>query len=176
MTEAKSPIDWTTVDPEISREILRGAEMFLQGTVSVAASADQRASVLAGTFTGAATAVIAGLIALTSQDSSVGVPIYAGGGIAALMFFAGAALCVAAMMPIGFDLPGNEPQNWFDDVRAGRTLSECVGDELSHYQDKIDDNCAAIGRNARRFKWGACVGIFAPLVGAATWGVLNAWC
>jgi hypothetical protein len=51
-------MDFSKIDDMFSREIIRGGEVYLEGMLRVATSADQRASSLAGMFTATASASV----------------------------------------------------------------------------------------------------------------------
>jgi hypothetical protein len=76
-------------------------------------------------------------------------------------------------MPVKFWLPGCEPGNWESDVTAGKKLQDCLGERAGHIQDQIGENLKVIESNARRFKWGATLGIAAPFVGILAWGLIS---
>src|SRR5437879_5752004 len=123
-------MDFSKIDDTFSREIIREGEAYLDGQLRIATSADQRASSLAGMFTAAATALLAATVALANPALNVSgrVPLSFGAGAAALMFLAGAILCLSVVMPISFYLPGCEPGNWQSDVAAGKKLHDCSGE------------------------------------------------
>jgi hypothetical protein len=167
-------MSWDKADLETLKEIVRAAEAYLQSQLELAKSADQRGSTMASAFTLAGAALVAGLITLASTPADatehlMRVPVYVGGVVAALMFLGGAFVCVRATMPVEFWLPGNEPENWRDDVHKERTLKEMLGDQADNYQRHIGKNDGALRRNARWFKWGATLGVAAPFVGCAMW-------
>lgn len=163
-------IDWSKSSDDTVREIVREAEAFIAAQVQLATAADQRASVMASVFAAAGAALVAGLIALVGAEHADGkVAIYIGGGLAAGLFLVGAALCVSATLPTGFDLPGGEPNNWRRDVESGRPVIESLREQAENYQGKIDDNGGVLRANAKRFKWGALLGLAAPFVGFVVW-------
>lgn len=163
-------MDWSRTNIDTVKEILREGETYLQAQVSLATSADQRASVMASVFAAAGAAIVAGLITLAPSDQAhANLPIFIGGGLAALLFLAGAALCVSAALPVSFDLPGSQPESWYADAARDRDLRESLAEQAENYQDKIRDNGAVLRRNARRFMWGARAGIAAPFVGVVLW-------
>jgi hypothetical protein len=64
-------MDLSKIEPDFSKEIIRGGEAYLDGTVKIATSADQRASSLAGMFTAATTALLAAVVALSNPAWNV---------------------------------------------------------------------------------------------------------
>jgi hypothetical protein len=96
---------------------------------------------------------------------------YVGGVTVALLFLIGASFCVAATLPVGMWLPGNQPESWFGDVDAGAELSAALGEEAEHIQAKVAENRDALKTNAARFRSGAILGITAPFVGLLVWFV-----
>jgi len=169
-------MDFSKIDDIFSREIIRGGEAYLDGMLRVATSADQRASSLAGIFIAAATALLAAVIALSNPAWAVGskLALILGGGSAALMFLAGAVMCLRTIMPVEFWLPGCEPENWESDVVAGNKLHDCFGERADHIQSQIVANRTVIEANALKFKWGAVFGIAAPFVGLLVWALASA--
>jgi len=169
-------MDWSKAKPEVVHRVVSEGDVYLDGQLKLATSADQRSAVLAGVFTAAATALLAGIIALSAvKDTPLTVryPIYVGGGAMVLLFLAAAAFCIAAVLPVGFWLPGSEPASWGRDIETGRELDASLLEEAQNLQAKIEDNRAVLRKNARRFVWGAALGISAPLVGALLWGVTS---
>lgn len=163
------------VSPELRKEIVRAGEAYLDGQLKVSMSTDQRASSLAGMFTGAATALLAASITLSNTawaTPPVRIPLISGGVAAGVMFLVAAVLCIRAIMPADFWLTGTEPENWETDVAAGRSLDECLADRSAHIQTQINDNLEVIQRNARLFRWGARLGIAAPVFGVAVWALV----
>jgi hypothetical protein len=167
-------VDWSTAKDGIVDEVLKTSETYLAGTVTIAASADQRAAVVAGTFATAGAAIVAGVIgfsAAVTGSNPYALPVYFGGLLAALLFLMGALFCIRAAMPVGFNLPGTQPSGWEDDVVSGRTLQHCQHDLITLRENAIKENLATIRRNARRFTIGAYFGIAAPFVGAVAWTI-----
>jgi hypothetical protein len=171
-------INWSAAKEGIVEEALRTSETYLAGTVTVAASADQRAAVVAGTFATAGAAIVAGVIgfsATVSTNNEYAVSVYLGGLLAAFMFLLGAFLCIRAAMPVGFNLPGTQPSGWETDVTGGRALKECQYDLLNFRENLIVENLAVIRNNARLFMIGAYCGIAAPFIGALAWIISFKW-
>jgi hypothetical protein len=168
-------INWSTAKPGVLDEVLRTSETYLAGTVTIAASADQRAAVVAGTFATAGAAIVAGLMgfyATATAETHYAVAVYAGGILAALLFLSGALLCIKAAMPVGFNLPGTQPSGWESDIAGGRELKDCQYDLLNFREELIKKNLATIKSNATLFKYGAYCGIAAPFIGAAAWALI----
>jgi hypothetical protein len=166
-------MDFSKIDKIFKDEIIKGGEAYLDGLLKIATSADSRASGLAGIFTAAATALTAGVVIAIANapgaDILARLPILAGGASAAALFLIAAMFCVRSLQPISFWLPGCEPDNWEDDVAAGRKLEDCLQERAKHIQDHIDENTRVIEKNARLFKWGTRIGIAAPFVGFVAW-------
>jgi hypothetical protein len=165
-------VDWATAKEGIVDEVLRTSETYLTGTVTIAASADQRAAVVAGTFATAGAAIVAGVIgfsAAASADNHYGTAVYAGGLLSASMFIIGALFCIRAAMPVGFNLPGTQPSKWEGDINCGHTMQQCQHDLIRNNEISIKENLTIISKNAKRYTIGAYCGIAAPFVGAAAW-------
>jgi hypothetical protein len=163
-------MDFSKIKPDFRSEIIRGGELHLDGQLKVATSADLRASNLAGMFVAITTGLLAAVVALAnSANISSKVPLLFGAGAAALLFLVAAVVCLRAVMPVGFWLPGNEPANWDTDVAAGKELHDCLDALADHIQDYIGENLTVLETNAWRFKLGAWVGAAAPFVGVIVW-------
>ena len=165
-------MDWSKADSNMVERIVEEGEAYLAGQLKLATSADQRASMLAGVFTAGATAVIAGLLTLHTAEKialAQKFPVYLGGGVGFLLFLAAASFCIAAIFPVGFWLPGNEPQAWYRDIEGAKDLKLALGEEAEHIQSKISENREVLSKNATRFKIGAILGIAAPIVALAVW-------
>ncbi|MEK7996673.1 MAG: hypothetical protein AAB403_22955 [Planctomycetota bacterium] len=171
-------MDWTNADKEMVNRIIDEGQTYLDAQLRLATSADGRAAALAGMLTAAATALMAGLIALTIasqiklQDKY---PIFFGGGLAAALFLLAAALCIWALVPIGFYLPGNEPKSWFGDIETKKQLADALGEEAQYIQEKIEENRAAIDLNAKKFRAAAILAIVAPTTGVLVWLLSSFW-
>lgn len=159
-----TPMDFSKIDDDFAKEIIRAAEATLSGQVSVATSADQRASVMASVFAAAGAALIVGMATIAHQYPTA---VVASGFVAGALFLIAAALCVKATMPVEFWLGGAEPHNWAADCAAGSPLKDSLAQQADHLQERITYNTAVIGRNARWFFWGAGIGVAAPFVGLA---------
>src|SRR5262249_48058342 len=121
---------YSNPDGEIIKEIVREAEAYLDGQVTLATSADQRASVMASVFAAAGTAIAAALMTVAAQQHDNDyTPIFAGGGAAAGMFILGAVFCVMATMPSDFHLPGSQPTNWKHDLAKNTPLSQALAEQ-----------------------------------------------
>jgi hypothetical protein len=168
-------MDFSKIDETFGKEVVRGGEVYLDGMLRIATSADQRASGLAGMFAAAATALLAAVVALANPAWNISgrVALIVGGLAAAGMFLSGAVLCLTTIMPVTFWLPGCEPENWEPDVLAGKKLQDCLGERARHIQDQIGENLRVIESNARRFKLGAALGITAPFVGVIAWVLVS---
>jgi hypothetical protein len=168
-------MDFTKIDPDFRKEIVRGGEAYLDGQVKIATAADSRASGLAGMFIGAATALTVGVVIALFNPSwttfTARLPFVLGGATAAGCFLFGAIQCVRAIQPVSFYLPGCEPDAWDTDVTSGRKLDDCYGERAGHIQEMISDNHKTIERNANLFKWGTRLGIGAPFAGLIVWGL-----
>lgn len=165
-------MDWKSADKDLATRAVDEGHVYLDAQLRLATSADGRAAALAGVFTAAAAALMAGLIALiVSPHGTLGTkyPVLLGGGIAALLFLTAAAHCIAAILPSGFWLPGNQPKLWYEDVETNKPMVEALAEEAQHVQEAIDDNRKTLERNARLFKRAAIMGICAPTVGTIVW-------
>lgn len=166
-------MDFSKIKSEFRKEIVREGTVYLDGQLKVATSSDSRASGLAGIFTAAATGLLAGVVItiFKSSDSSIHskIPLMLGGAVSAISFLVAAVLCIIAIQPVSFWLPGLAPENWDTDIAGGRELDECLGERAAHIQQQINENNKTIETNARRFRWGSRIGISAPFIGVMVW-------
>jgi hypothetical protein len=166
-------LDFSKIKADFRKEIVREGTMFLDGQLKIATSADSRASGLAGIFTAAATALTAGIVITIFNAAGAPLrdklPLMLGGAASAILFLIAAVLCIVALQPVGFWLPGLAPENWDTDVSSGRELDDCLGERAAHIQQQISGNMKTIEANARRFRWGSRLGIAAPFVGFVVW-------
>ena len=161
-------MDWSTVSQDMAEKILGQGETFLQATLTVASGLDQRSATLAGIFSASATAALAASAAIQINEPGDSALVYSGLAVAAMWFF-GASLCVAALWPSKYHLPGNHPRNWWPESVSQRPMVEAIGGESENYQERIDYNVNGIKRDTNYLKSGAAVGCAAPLVGLLTW-------
>jgi hypothetical protein len=161
--------DWEKAGPELVKEALRQGELRLSAQVTLATSADQRATVLAGIYVAAATGVIAALA--TAPDAIKSPILIAGAGAAASCFLAGAIFCIFATLPTTFWTPGNDPEAWWDDIIQNKKIKTALGEQAVHFNSHILGNRRIIERNAKRFRLGAIFGISAPIAGLFAAGV-----
>lgn len=173
-----SVMDFSKIDADFRKEIVREGTVYLDGQLKIATAADARASGLAGMFTAAATALTAGVvIALFNAAGpalSGRLPMILGGTAAAVSFLTAAVLCITAIQPVSFWLPGLAPENWETDIQTGRKLDDCLGERAQHIQEQIATNSETIEANAGYFRWGARIGIAAPFVGVFVWLLASA--
>lgn len=171
-------MDFSKISADFRKEIVREGTVYLDGQLKIATAADARASGLAGMFIAASTALTAGVVIaiFNAAGSSLSgrLPMMLGGGAAALFFLTAAVLCITAIRPVSFWLPGLAPENWLSDVASGRSLDDCLGERAQHIQEQIAENLKTIENNARLFKWGARIGILAPFTGAVVWLLASA--
>lgn len=159
--------DWTKANKKLVEAIVREGETYLQGQLTVATSADQRASVLGGIFAAAGTAIFGALIA--GSTGTLSLSIVVAGIVTGGVFLVSAGLCLSTALPVDFYLPGNEPANWYSDVDAETPLSSALGDVAEDTQSRIVNNNKVLKRNAWLFRTGAILGIAAPLLGLLIW-------
>jgi hypothetical protein len=171
-------LDFSKIKADFRKEIVREGTVFLDGQLKIATSADSRAAGLAGIFTAAATALTAGVVIAIFNSSgsplNAKLPLMFGGGATALLFLTAAVLCIMAIQPVSFWLPGLAPENWDTDISSGRDLDDCLGERAAHIQQQISENLKTIEANAWRFRWGSRLGIAAPFMGVIVWLLASA--
>jgi hypothetical protein len=166
--------DFAAVPAAAAKELCRQGELCLAGTVQLAVGMDQRAVTQAGILGAGAVAVAAAAISLALAPGSHGA-LTAAAGVAALLLYAGAALCAWAARPADFHVAGYEP----------RTLSVCAtGDDaetwMARYvaeqlQCAIDDNRRALASAAWLLGWGGAVAFAAVPAGFVTFFAAVRW-
>lgn len=164
----KSP-DWKTKDKDLMKEMLRHGEARLAAQLQLATSADQRATALAGIYVAVATGIIGAIAGSAFKGNA---PLLASASVAALAFLIAAILCVLATLPVGFCTPGNDPESWYDDIDAGKSMEQALGEQAEHFNAHILENRKVIKRNSRFFQVGALLGISAPVIGILVAGFI----
>jgi hypothetical protein len=164
--------DWTDVTQDMRLHIVQNATNYIDGQIRLATAADQRASALAGVFTAAGTALIAAMIAFGTgalKEPLHPYPMLAAGSACAASFLLAGFFCIFSALPVDMYLPGGQPKTWDCDIKLKRPYDDCLKEEASNLQDKINDNRVIIKRNAALFRVGALFGIAGPAVGLVVW-------
>jgi hypothetical protein len=161
---------------ELQAHVVESAATYIDGQLRLATAADQRASSLAGVFTAAGTALIAGVIAFSTIPAAAPpqhmihvYPVMAAGIACAAAFLVAGILCIASALPVDMYLPGSQPNSWKTYIKLARPYEECLKEESGIQQEKIDENRVIIKRNAKLFSAGALVGISGPFIGLLVW-------
>lgn len=160
--------DWEKADESLVRELVQEGEKYLQGQLTVATSADQRASVLGGIFAASGTVIIGALMAAELPAS-----VTVAGILSAALFLLASGLCLFTALPAQFALAGNEPESWYEDIEKGRSIKAALGDVAGHIQGGITDNDKLLQRNSRLFFLGSVTGILSPVLGALLWAAIT---
>jgi hypothetical protein len=170
-------MDFSKIKSEFRREIVREGTVFLDGQLKVATAADARSAGLAAMFIAAATALTAGVVISIFNASGAALParlpMMFGGGVAALCFITAAFLCIIALRPVKFWLPGLAPKHWSDEIASGRDLDDCLGERAKNIQEQIEENTQVIENNAKFFRRGVWIGVSAPFIGLIVWGLTS---
>jgi hypothetical protein len=161
--------DWKGKDLDLIREATRHGESMLAAQVDLATSADQRAAVLAGIFTAVATGIIGA--AATHNDLADNRALAVGAGLTIVAYLLGSALCIITALPSYFWPPGNNPDEWYQDIDTSRPLPEAMGEQMEFFAKHIHQNNKALERNARLFFAGAVIGVAAPVIGLVSAGI-----
>src|SRR5687767_2757293 len=99
------------LDERVLDEVVSEGNARLQAQLHIASSADQRALTLAGFQIAAATASVAGGVALmTSEPSNKALALIAF--LFALVMIGLAGVALWTVVPRKFKIPGNQPLNW----------------------------------------------------------------
>lgn len=169
MATQKTPPDWKGKNLDLIKEACRHGESKLAAQVQIATSADQRATVLAGIYVAASTGIIGAIAA--SQDIRSNMPLLVAGAGVATVFLVAAVFCILATLPVNFWTPGNDPCEWYGDIEKGLDAETAIGQQAAFFDENIQENNVVIERNARRFRWGALLGVGAPVLGCALAGL-----
>src|SRR3569623_645395 len=168
-------MDFSRITPAFAKAIISDGEKYLEAQLRLAIAADSRASSLAGTLTGATTAVIGGVAIATlnaASQSEFKLPLIAGGLGSAIFFGLGAAFCFWSVVPNSVAVPGTCPHDWENEVLIGKDLNACRGERASQIQQAIDENNGELEKNSERFWTGLKFAMAAPIVGVLIgWGV-----
>ena len=159
-------INWAKAQSEMLERIAQEAELFLSGMMQAAVSSDQRSATLGGVFIATATAIFGGLL-IYMAEYAFSWAVVAGAGVCGSSFIMAAQFCFSATVPVDFHIAGNEPRNWYSDIQSGKPYLEALGGELENYQECIRANDTTMKKASRNLKWGAKLGIAAPLLGLA---------
>lgn len=163
-----SDTDWTTAPEGHVREIHRSAEKYLDALLQIALAADQRASNGASLFIAIAVGTAGATLAHWARFHNWAV--FGGGMATALVMGIAAYCCLHAGRPVDFHCAGNEPDSWSGTLSI--PLPELVGAECENYQEIIEENRAALTRNAECLQRGYVYGVVAPLVGASVFAAI----
>lgn len=133
---------YDSADAGLLEEIISQAEKRLQAQLELGKAADQRAMTFAGMLL-AGVAILSGLAfgdhpLKTQQPDLV---------ILAIGLVISAALALWSARPIAWEIVGNVPAGYEEDIAAGRTLAETRGEMAIHLQEMISNNQDKLGCN-----------------------------
>ncbi len=161
-------MDWEKIDKEMAQTILRQGEIYLQSTVQIALSSDQRSATLAAVFSAASVALLGALSQIDVETATL----ISGLALAAL-WFASAVLCIIGLWPTKYHTPGNYPSFWLTEEVAYGSLVEAIIGECENYDVRIRFNVKRLTRAATLFKCAIASGVAAPIFAVLVWGVLK---
>ncbi|MBT3396031.1 MAG: hypothetical protein HN423_02485 [Alphaproteobacteria bacterium] len=170
-----SPPDWSIVDRHVAREIAKSGDVYLGELHKIAASIEARASTLTAVFSSSAVASMA-VLGTSSNTWASNPQFIVSGVVIALGWFAAANYCVSAILPKTFPVPGAHPERWYESTSAN--LNQLLGWEAEECQGRIGRALVANGLSARRFNFGARLGVGVPAIGAGAWLLTSLvfWC
>lgn len=154
-------LDWSTVDEEMVREIIRLAEVHFAAQLTAGTAADSRAMTSASIFTALAAAIVA--FSASLYDTTVPASVYWACGATAVGLLTSAAICFYAARSVDFYWAGNDPAEWFP-VRNG-SLVVALGGEAENYHTRIAYNAHVLEMNARWVARGLAVALVSPIIG-----------
>ncbi len=143
-------------DPAKLDEIIRLAELQLAAQLSLGVAADQRAMTMASFLASLDAAAIAfwGVVNPTAWVSML---------VLVIGFALAAGMAAASALPTHWEIAGNEPGNWLDDIVEGDTLHNGKAAMAGFYQDMIRSNADCLSSNSRLIA-GAFVTMIVTLV------------
>lgn len=153
------------------KEACRNGENRISAQITIATSADQRATILAGIYVAASVGIIAALA--TYQHECRTIPIKLMCFSASLVFIISSMLCIISTFPVEFWLPGNDPKEWEIDIEKNTPIAEAIHEQASYFDNEIKQNNATMKKNAKMFKIGALMGILAPIIGVMLGGIAS---
>src|SRR5512146_3174634 len=128
-------MDYEKASDDLLTEIVRQAEARLAVQAQFALAADQRVLSLTNLYGSMTVALLAGAIAALSEGLR---PIAFAAAGAGLVTFIATVLVVARPSP--FATVGNDPENWKDDIEAGRSLHQARADTAGIYNAALKKN------------------------------------
>lgn len=162
-----SKVDWTEVDSEVVKEILREAEEYLKAQLQAAIASDQRAVRVAGTLSAGLSAILVACIAWLSTNGWHW-PVIAFMTSLMLGFGYAVALLLRSSSPITFFFAGNAPKEWFNPIDLRRPIKESMGEQAEHYSEMIVDNNTAMTRNGLLYRRALKLVIVTPILSLLT--------
>ena len=138
--DLKSALD--NADEDCLEEIVRLAESRLSAQLSTALACDQRAMTFLG-FVTAVAVVLVGTSVTTSNDILATIAGLAGLGFALSGYFA-----FRAARPVPFDLVGNDPSCFIDELQAGEKRKKYLSEQAQFYDDMLRDNRTLMAENS----------------------------
>jgi hypothetical protein len=158
------PTPYDSADAKLLEEIISQAEKRLQAQLELGKAADQRAMTFAGMLL-AGVAILSGLAfgdhPLTTQRPSLIV--------LAVGLIMSASLALWSARPIDWDIIGNEPEGFLDDIARGLTLSATRPETALNLQDMITKN------DQRMRGYSACMKVSMGIaVSSAVGGIVGA--
>lgn len=168
-----SPVDpvetYAAADEALLREIVRQAEARLNEQGEVTRSAEQKAvqiTAVLGTLAAAGFPIAAQAWESNYHGLSVGAA------VAGALCFVASLLAVAACFPEKFDVVGNDPANWLEDIAAKKPLTRTLAETAHNYDQALKRNRVRMVR--RRFLLVAALILFCLAAPAALIGALMA--
>ena len=138
-------------------EIIRLAEMRLASQLSLGTAADQRAMTMASILA-AIDAALIGLVALTHGSDAPASLI-----ILIIGFGIGVGLAAWSALPIAWDVPGNEPRQWLEDIEEEDSLHNGFAAMAFYYNEMIEANDRRLRGNANLLR-GAFLAVVLTLI------------
>lgn len=156
-------MDWDNVTDESIREIHRQGQSCLDGTVTLALAADQRATTLCGVFGAGAVALLAAAASVLASDHPR-MPLTVAAFVTAGLLFVASLCCAYAARPSAFSVGGYEPRFLIVSGADYLWMLRYASDDL---QKRITTNRRALDAAACWTKWGMRVAGAAVVIGAA---------
>ncbi len=125
-------------------EIIKESESRLSAQLSTALASDQRAMNFFG-FMVAAVIVVTGasfaMIKVSYMLSAIAA-------LAAIGLVVSAYFALQAAVPTDFEMVGNDPSSWVEDIESNISIDNALAEQASHYDEMLKNNRAAMAASA----------------------------
>lgn len=156
----------------IKRELLSDARKKVDDYVYFENASQQRSLTVGGFFLASATALVAGVISIASDDIGH-TALTIAGIVAAVLFYTAALLCFFSALPGIIHTSGNTPDWWEWVLRSHKTAEAILEEQIDDIKTKIARNKVQAEYTRRLFRFGAYLGLITPLFSSLVWIILQ---